>query len=133
MLVPMLLPLALLAWSVVANLVIGEHLYVTRNLLLCVVLVAVAFASGSDWSELGFGRETVASGLRWGLGGIAVVVVVVTIGILVRDLIPLVDTLLGDRRADIRAVMPRLSHGRCNPVKRAPCRGGWLLRLRYRL
>jgi uncharacterized protein len=101
MLVPVLVSLGLLAWSVIANLVIGEHLYVTRNLLLCVVLIAVAFASGSGWRELGLGRDTFGSGLRWGLGGVGVVVVVVAIGILLRDAIPLIDTLLGDRRADL--------------------------------
>ena len=46
-------------------------------------LVAWARACGLSWAQLGLGRNRLGSGLRWGLGAIAVVAVVYLIGVLV--------------------------------------------------
>jgi membrane protease YdiL (CAAX protease family) len=46
-------------------------------------LVGWARACGLSWAQLGLGRNRLASGLRWGLGAIAVVAVVFLIGVLV--------------------------------------------------
>lgn len=101
MLVPVLVAAALLVWSVAANLVVGEHLYVARNLIACTLLLVVARATGSGWRDLGLDRATVRAGLRWGAAAAIVVVLVVALGVLLRDVVPFVDALLADRRAHL--------------------------------
>lgn len=60
----------------VANLVgVPELLYVPLNLAVAVGLVVAARRRGYGWSTLGLGRSGVGPGLRWGLGGAAVVAV----------------------------------------------------------
>lgn len=57
-----------------ANLLgLPEPLYVPTNLAVTVGLVAAARRQGYRWSTLGLGRSGVGPGLRWGLGGAAVV------------------------------------------------------------
>jgi membrane protease YdiL (CAAX protease family) len=45
-------------------------------------LLAWARLCGLSWAELGLGRDRLASGLRWGLGAIAVVAVAYLVGVL---------------------------------------------------
>src|SRR4051794_13895436 len=46
-------------------------------------LLVWARACGLSWAQLGLGRNRLASGLRWGLGAVAVVAAVFLIGVLV--------------------------------------------------
>lgn len=57
-------------------------------------LIGWARASGLSWAQLGLGRNRLASGLRWGLGAVAVVAGVYLIGVLV----PLVRPAFQDSR-----------------------------------
>lgn len=59
-----------------ANLLgVPEPLYVPMNLAVTVGLLAAARREGYGWGTLGLGRSGVGPGLRWGLGGAAVVAV----------------------------------------------------------
>lgn len=55
-----------------------EPLYVPMNLAVTAGLVAAARRRGYRWSTLGLGRSGLGPGLRWGLGGAAVVAVVLS-------------------------------------------------------
>jgi uncharacterized protein len=93
------LALALLAWSLWANLVLGESFYVRRNLVLTVGLLLLARASGLSATELGLGRDHLGRGLRWGLASAVLVLLALVVGVALQDRIGLVALLLGDERA----------------------------------
>lgn len=69
-------------------------LYVPVNLAVAVGLVAAARAQGYGWPTLGLARAGMAPGLRWGLGGAAVV----AIGLLAALAWPPAAPLLADQR-----------------------------------
>lgn len=89
----------LLVWSAVANLGLGETLYVPRNLLATVGLLWVAHRIGLRRGDLGLERRAAGRGLRWGGASAAVVAVGLAIGIALEDVIGPVATLLADERA----------------------------------
>ncbi|MFP4233595.1 MAG: CPBP family intramembrane glutamic endopeptidase [Nitriliruptoraceae bacterium] len=95
------LGLAVLAWSLVANWVIGDPGYTARNLLLTITLLVVARGAGLAPAELGLERDRVYDGLRWGGGAAAVIAVVLVAGVLLADALPGVATLLDDERAQL--------------------------------
>jgi len=57
-------------------------------------LLAFARFTGLTWTELGFGAHRMSSGVRWGLGVVAVVAVVYTVGVL----LPLTRSAFQDER-----------------------------------
>jgi uncharacterized protein len=59
--------------------------YLATCLLVAALLVVLARRSGCSWSELGLGRESVRSGLRWA----AAVTAVVLLGYIVAVLVPI--------------------------------------------
>ena len=89
------------AFSLVANLLVGEAGYVLRNLAAAMVLLLWARRAGLRRGELGFGAGTVRRGVVWGLGVSAVVAAVLIAGVVLADVVPGVDGLLGDARADL--------------------------------
>ena len=91
----------LIGWSLVGNLVFGETLYVVRNLLLTVGLLALARYHGTSWSDLGLDRSSWTTGLRWGGIAALVVAVAVAIGTALGDHVGPVAALLADARADL--------------------------------
>ena len=93
------LTVGLVAWSLVANLVIGDLFYTTRNVVLSVLLLLLARRAGFDRSTLGLSREPAPRGLGWGAAAALVVACVVAVGVALADAIGPVATLLGDRRA----------------------------------
>lgn len=99
MVLPVVLSLALLVWSVVTNLVIGETGYVARNLAAVVVLLVVARQAGLSARDLGLHRATVPSGVRWGALAVGVVALVLVAGVLLQDVIGPLGGLLDDERA----------------------------------
>jgi uncharacterized protein len=101
MTISLALAVGLLAWSLVGNLLVGETLYVTRNLLLGVLVLALARRAGAGWGVLGFDGDAVRSGARWGGIAVAVVVVAVVVGTVLADHLPGVGVLLADERADL--------------------------------
>lgn len=91
----------LFAWSLVANLVIGDHLYVARNLLLTVLLLLLARWSGLSWRELGLGAGELGQGIRWGRAAVLAVVVAVALGAALAEVVPAIGVLLSDQRAAV--------------------------------
>jgi uncharacterized protein len=91
----------LLAWSAVANLGLGETLYVPRNLLATAGLLLLARRWGLDRAELGLTRDRLPAGVRWGGGAVLVVAITLGVGVLVADAVPAVAALLADERADL--------------------------------
>jgi uncharacterized protein len=89
----------LIAWSFVANLGLGDRLYVPRNLVLTAGLLWLSHRTGLRAEELGLARRHLGSGLRWGLGSAGVVAVVVGAGVALSDVLGPVATLLADERA----------------------------------
>ena len=92
---------ALVAWSLVANLVVGEDGYLVRNVVLTGLLLAVARQWGLQLDELGLSRERLGDGLRWGLGGVVVVAAAVALAVLIGDYVAPVGWFLDDDRADL--------------------------------
>jgi uncharacterized protein len=93
------LAIALLAWSAVANLGIGDHGYLGRNLALTAGLLLLARSLRLTWAELGLARADLATGVRWGAVATSVVGVAVVLGVLLADHVPVIASLLGDQRA----------------------------------
>ncbi|MFP4311109.1 MAG: CPBP family intramembrane glutamic endopeptidase [Nitriliruptoraceae bacterium] len=89
------------AWSLFANLVLGDTGYVARNLLLTLGLVALAGRVGLPPRALGLTADTARSGLAAGVVAIAVVAAALLLAVALADQIGLVQALLGDRRADL--------------------------------
>jgi uncharacterized protein len=94
---------ALLAWSVVANLGLGERWYVTRNLLLLVVLLWSARTVGLTAPELGLSRDRFARGTWWGIAAAGVVAAALAVAVAVQDQVGPVAALLRDQRASLPA------------------------------
>lgn len=101
MLFAVLLSCGLLVWSLVANLVIGDQFYVTRNLVLAVLLLVLARGVGLTWRDLGLDPEALGDGVRVGRLAVLVVAVVVALGAGLADVVPGIGSLLADRRADL--------------------------------
>ena len=96
-----LLSIGLVAWSVVANLGLGERWYTARNLVLVVLLLLLARRLGFSWRELGLDPADLREGVRWGRLAVLVVAVVVAIGAALGDVIRPFGLLLDDARADL--------------------------------
>lgn len=92
-----------MAWSLAANLAIGDTGYITRNLVLTALALEAARRAGLTPAQLGLGRAARRAGLRWGLAAMAVVAAVLVIAVLVADRIALVAGLLADERAQLPA------------------------------
>lgn len=88
-----------MAWSLLANLVIGDTAYVVRNLALSAGLLVLAGRLGLDRAALGLAPGHWRAGLRWGAGAAGVVAVVLAAAVVLADTLPLVAALLGDQRA----------------------------------
>lgn len=99
--VPLALAVGLVGWSLVGNLLIGDTLYVTRNVVLTALLLLLARRAGVTWSTIGLAGEDLRAGLRWGGAAIVVVAVVVAVGTAVADQVGGVAALLGDERANL--------------------------------
>jgi len=134
---PLLLSAALLVWSGVANLVIGERAYVARNLVLVAVLLAVAWRAGLGRDAMGLAVARMSSGLRWGVGAAAVVAAAVSAAVALADVVPGIATLLADARTDalgdglLYATLVRIPLGTA-VFEEVAFRGvllGWLLRV----
>ncbi len=95
-----LLSIGLVAWSVVANLGLGDGWYTTRNLVLVAVLLLLARRLGFTMSELGLVPTVLREGLRWGLLAVLVVAVAVAAGAALGEVIRPLGLLLDDARAD---------------------------------
>lgn len=89
----------LVAWSFLANLGLGDRLYVPRNLVATAGLVGCARRIGLDHVDLGADPAYLGSGLRW--GGVSAVAVAGTIatGVALADVVEPVERLLTDDRA----------------------------------
>lgn len=97
---PLVLSTALLVWSGVANLVIGERAYVARNLVLVALLLVVAWRAGLSHAELGVEMSRGPAGLRWGLAAAVVVATVLVVAVALAEVVPPIRVLLADARAD---------------------------------
>ena len=94
----------LLVWSAIADLVLGETLYTTRNLALTLLLLVAWWRYRAQrWSsvaeEVGLARERIGSGLRWGAAAFAVIGAALLVGVLAADAVPPIAALLADERA----------------------------------
>lgn len=93
----------LLVWSAVADLVLGETLYTSRNLLLTVLLIVGwwRYRATSSWSQVAdeVGLVRFSRGLRWGAAAFTVVAVALTIGVLLAERVTPIAMLLADERA----------------------------------
>lgn len=99
------LALGLLLWSLVGNLLIGDALYVTRNLALTALVVVLARRAGAEPTLLGTEAARLGAGLRWGAGAVLLVAVAVLLGVALAEQVPGAGLLLADERADLPASM----------------------------
>lgn len=88
-----------MAWSLLANLLIGDTAYLGRNLALSAGLLVLAGRLGLDRAELGLAPGSWRAGLRWGAGAAGVVAVALLAAVVLADTLPPVAVLLGDQRA----------------------------------
>lgn len=95
------LSIGLVAWSLVANLGLGDHFYVVRNLLLAALLLVLARQLSFSWGELGLDFTDVDAGLAWSRLAVVTVALVVAMSVGLADVIRPVGLFLGDRRADV--------------------------------
>jgi uncharacterized protein len=100
MLLVIVVAAGLTGWSLLGNLVLGETLYVVRNLLLTAGLLAIAHRGGV-WRLVGLGRQRWRTGALWGGAAALVVALVVGVGALLGDQLAPVAALLSDDRADL--------------------------------
>jgi uncharacterized protein len=91
----------LVAWSLVANLGLGETLYVPRNLAATGGLLWLAHRRRLDRHAIGLARAQLSSGLRWGGASAGVVALAIAVGVALEDVIGPVGALLADERADL--------------------------------
>jgi uncharacterized protein len=96
---PAVLSLALLGWSVVANLILGDLAYVSRNLALAAGLLALAWWAGASARDLGVQRSRIRAGAGWGLGASVVVAVVLIVAVALAEVVAPIGALLADERA----------------------------------
>jgi uncharacterized protein len=101
MTVSIALAVGLLAWSLLGNLLLGETLYVTRNVVLGILVVVMLRRAGIGWPALGVDAAHLRAGLRWGGVAALVVAVAVVVGLLLADHVPGLDVLLSDERANL--------------------------------
>lgn len=101
MVLPAVLSVILLLWSVVGNLVIGDTGYVPRNLALTVVLLLVAKVAGLGADELGLARDRLGAGVRWGLLALGAVALALTAGVVLGDALGPLAALFDDERAQL--------------------------------
>lgn len=101
MLVAVILSVGLLVWSLGANLLLGETLYVVRNLVLSGLLLWLARRAGVSWTTLGLSLGRARAGARWGAVAALVVAFVVGLGTALSDQVPGVGALLADERASL--------------------------------
>lgn len=97
------LALGLLLWSLIGNLLIGDTLYVTRNLVLTAIVVVLARRAGAASAVLGAEAARIGAGLRWGAAAALVVTLAVLLGVALAEQVPGADLLLADERADLPA------------------------------
>jgi uncharacterized protein len=128
----------LVAWSFLANLGLGDLLYVPRNLALAAGLLLLARRWGLTAEELGLARRHLGSGTRWGGATVGVVALVIAAGVALADVLGPVATLLADERAALSgtalawAALVRIPLGTAvfeevafRGVLRAACRRVW--------
>ncbi|MDQ3575018.1 MAG: CPBP family intramembrane metalloprotease [Actinomycetota bacterium] len=84
----------LVAHNLLGNLVLPQALYVPANLAVAAVLLGMARASGTSWTELGLSRSNVGPGAA--LGGAAFLVAAAVL--VVAALVPATRTLFLDQR-----------------------------------
>jgi uncharacterized protein len=90
---------AVVTWSVVANLVVGDLGYAPRNLLLTVGLLLIAYLVGWGRTDIGFDGAMVRRGLRWGAIAAAAIGTVVLAAFFLATEVPALSGLLSDDRA----------------------------------
>jgi uncharacterized protein len=128
----------LVAWSFLANLGLGDLLYVPRNLALAAGLLLLARRWGLTAEELGLARRHLGPGTRWGGATVGVVALVIAAGVALADVLGPVATLLADERAALSgtalawAALVRIPLGTAvfeevafRGVLRAACRRVW--------
>jgi membrane protease YdiL (CAAX protease family) len=101
MVVTVVLSIALVAWSLVANLIVGDQFYVVRNLLLVALLLIVARQLSFSWGELGLDLTDIDAGLAWSRLAVVTVALVMATSVGLAEVIRPVGLFLGDRRADV--------------------------------
>jgi uncharacterized protein len=117
MILAVLLTLGVVVWSPVANLVIGDRWYVTRNLVLTGLLVGGALAVGASLGDLGLAAGELADGVRWGRLVVVAVAVAVAFAAALAERVKPLGALLSDQRADlpfpalVQAVLVRIPFG----------------------
>jgi uncharacterized protein len=94
----------LLLWSAVADLVIGEPFYTSRNLVLSGLLIVAWWRyRGPPFrrvvDELGLTPSSLGSGARWGTAAFLVVAATIGAGVLLADRVEPIALLLSDERA----------------------------------
>lgn len=99
-----MLPLALwsvtaVAWSLVANLIVGDLGYAPRNLLLTTGLLLIAYLLGWNRADIGLDGTAARRGLRWGALAVGVIGTVVFAAFLLAAEVPALSGLLSDDRA----------------------------------
>lgn len=99
--VSLLVSSVLLGWSAVANLLIGDRVYVARNVLLAVALLVIGRRVGLSEQDLGVQPSRVVDGIRWGVGAAGIIAVSLAGAVLLAHVVPLAATLLADERAAV--------------------------------
>jgi uncharacterized protein len=97
----LVLSAGLVVWSLIANLVLGDTAYTLRNVALTAGLLIAARRAGLGAAALGLTRERLSDGLRWGVGAVVAIAVVVWAGVAFAEALPFVPTLLADERAQL--------------------------------
>jgi membrane protease YdiL (CAAX protease family) len=85
---------ALAAHNVFGNEVLPDASYVPANVLAGLILIGLALVAGASLSDVGLGRTSASSGLRWGLA----IAGVVAVGIAFGALLPATRGLFHDQR-----------------------------------
>jgi uncharacterized protein len=97
--IAVLLTVATLGWSLVANLLVGDRGYVLRNLAATAMLLWVATSGSLSLADLGLAAETLPGGWRWGRLMVLAAAVAVAFAAGFADRLRPVSALLADRRA----------------------------------
>lgn len=90
-----------MAWSLLANFVLGDTGYILRNLVLSALALVLARRFGFNPRQLGLSRGDVRAGLAWGSAAMAVVGAVLLAAVMVADHLAPVAALLADERAQL--------------------------------
>jgi uncharacterized protein len=97
--IALLLTVAVVVWSLVANLVVGDRGYVLRNLVATALVVWLATLAALPLEDLGLATDALGDGWRWGRLMVVAAAVVVALAAGLADRLGPVAALLGDRRA----------------------------------